>query len=102
MIIYYIITAIILFIQFIILLEGYRHIVYTLRTYKPKPSSYQPSVALISPCKGIDTTFDRNINAFFDLDYSDFQIFFVVESVDDPAFSRLQQTIEQQKQQNAQ
>jgi len=99
MIIYYIITAIILFIQFITLLEGYRHIVYTLRTYKPKPSSYQPGVALISPCKGIDTTFDRNINAFFDLDYSNFQIFFVVESTDDSAFARLQQIIEQQKQQ---
>ncbi|MBN2375217.1 MAG: glycosyltransferase family 2 protein [Sedimentisphaerales bacterium] len=99
MIIYYIIAAIILFIQLAILLEGYRHVIYTLRTYKPKPTFYHPSIALISPCKGIDTTFDRNINAFFDLDYSNFQIFFVVESVDDPALSRLEQIIEQKKQQ---
>jgi len=97
MIFYYIFAAVILLVQLILLLEGYRHLVYTWRTYRVKPSQYQPRAALISPCKGIDTTFDRNINSFFDLDYPDYEIFFVVQSAEDPAYERLQEIIAQRQ-----
>lgn len=45
--------------------------------------------ALIIPCKGIDTEFEKNITSFYNLDYSDYEIIFVTESPDDPAYSRL-------------
>ena len=98
MIYYYIITAIALAIQLLILLEGYRNLVYTVRCYRPKPSEYQPRVALFSPCKGLDTTFDRNINSLFEQDYADYEIFFVVEDAQDAAYARLGEIIEQRKQ----
>lgn len=97
MIVYYLLAAIVLLVQAALLLEGYRHLIYTRRTYRPKTSKYQPRAALISPCKGIDTTFDRNINSFFDLDYPDYEIFFVVQSAEDPAYERLQEIIGQRQ-----
>jgi len=92
---YYIFSALVLLVQFPILLEGYRHFHYTRKKYRPKPSRYQPKAALICPCKGIDTTFDRNIQSLFRQEYPDYEIFFVVESVDDSAYESLGQIIGQ-------
>ncbi|MBN1436411.1 MAG: glycosyltransferase family 2 protein [Sedimentisphaerales bacterium] len=91
---YYVFAAIILFVQTVVLLAAYRNVVYTLRTYKPLSDvKYSPHAVLISPCKGIDTTFDRNIAALFEQDYGDYEIYFVVESEQDPAYVRLKQII---------
>jgi ceramide glucosyltransferase len=45
--------------------------------------------ALIIPCKGIDTEFEKNITSFYNLDYSDYEIIFVTESPADPAYNQL-------------
>ena len=66
---YHIFAAIILLVQLPILIEAYRHFHYTRKKYRPKPSSYQPKAALVCPCKGIDTTFDRNIQSLFHFQY---------------------------------
>ena len=94
MIVYYIIGGVILVVQLVVLLEAYRNLIFTVRKYRPKSSPYRPRVALISPCKGLDTTFDRNIDALFDQDYPDYELFFVVESRDDPAHGQLEQIID--------
>lgn len=98
MLYYYIFAIIILLVQAGVMVEAWRHFIFTRRKYRPKPSTYHPSTALICPCKGIDTTFERNINSLFDQKYANYQIFLVVESRDDPAYHRLEQIIEQQKQ----
>jgi len=94
---YYIFTAVIIVIQILLLTEGLRHAVYTRRKYRPKPGRYHPAVAVICPCKGLDTTFDRNMNSLFDQNYPQYEIFFVVQSKEDPAWHRLTQIMEQQK-----
>jgi ceramide glucosyltransferase len=94
---YYIFAAFVVLIQFPILLEAYRHFHYTRKKYRPKPSIYQPKAALICPCKGIDTTFERNIESLFQQEYSEYEIFFVVESTEDPAYERLAQIIQRQE-----
>jgi len=52
--------------------------------------SYRPNTALIVPCKGLDSDFDRNILSLYDLDYENFELFFVTENTQDPAYERLQ------------
>ncbi|MCP4709237.1 MAG: glycosyltransferase [Planctomycetes bacterium] len=99
MIFYFIFTAVIIAIQLLVLVESFRHAVYTRRKYQPKTSHYHPAVAVICPCKGLDTTFDRNINSLFDQNYPKYEIFFVVQSTDDPAHQRLIQIIEQRQNQ---
>jgi ceramide glucosyltransferase len=58
----------------------------TERKETPRPSR----VALIIPCKGLDTRFHLNIQSFFEQDYENYRLFFVVEDESDPAFRELQ------------
>ena len=94
MILYYSFAAIILLVQSVAMIEAWRHIIYVKRKYRPKPPVYHPRVALICPCKGLDTTFQRDIDSLFYLDYHDYEIFFSVESTGDPAYVKLKQIIE--------
>ena len=96
-ILYYAVAAGVLLVQMLLLVEGFRHVRYTLSKYRPKPSDYQPRVALIAPCRGLDTSFDRNIRSFFELDYPDYELFFVVQSSDDPAYRRLDEIIRERR-----
>lgn len=43
-------------------------------------------VVLFAPCKGVDLELEANLNALFHQDYDDFEITFIVESDEDPAF----------------
>ena len=94
MIFYYSFAAIIILIQLIVLIEAWRHIIYAKRKYRPQTTVYKPRVAIICPCKGLDTTFQRDIESLFHLDYRDYEIFFSVESAADPAYVKLKQIIE--------
>ena len=95
MVFYYIFAAVILLVQAIVLIEDWRNLIYCIRKYRPQPSKYRPRVALVCPCKGLDTTFDRNIKSLFSLDYPDYAIFFVVENTDDHAYQRINEVIRQ-------
>ncbi|MBN1764274.1 MAG: glycosyltransferase [Sedimentisphaerales bacterium] len=75
------------------MVEAWRHFSFYLRKYQRNSTKYLPRTALICPCKGLDTTFDKNIDSLFHQEYPDYEIFFVVESPDDPAYERLKNTI---------
>jgi cellulose synthase/poly-beta-1,6-N-acetylglucosamine synthase-like glycosyltransferase len=62
---------------------------YVLKKFNKNHTAYRPRTALIIPCKGIDTAFDKNIRSFYELDYEDYEIIFVTESSEDPAYGRL-------------
>jgi ceramide glucosyltransferase len=42
-------------------------------------------IGLIVPCKGADFALKENLSCLFSQDYEDYEIYFVVESADDPA-----------------
>lgn len=91
--IYGIVTLVLLVVQGLTLAEAWRHLMFTLRRYRPRGSNYRPPVAVIVPCKGLDHTFDRNIRALFQQSYPDYRLVFVVESESDPACGRLGELI---------
>jgi len=62
---------------------------YALREYKKKREWYQPKTVLIIPCKGLDAEFHENIASFFNQDYDNFVIYFVVADGSDPADAEL-------------
>ena len=97
MIVYFIFTLVILLIQALLLVEGYRHCVFTRRKYRPKACKNQPPAAIICPCKGLDNTFDRNIHSLFEQAYDRYEVFFVVQSQEDPAYPRLKKIIQQRQ-----
>ncbi len=42
-------------------------------------------VAVFAPCKGLDVDLEGNLRALMEQDYPEFEVSFIVESVDDPA-----------------
>jgi len=62
---------------------------YVLIKYKKDRRSYSPRVALIIPCKNIDTNFEQNISSFYRQDYENYLLWFVVGDASDPAYEAL-------------
>jgi glycosyltransferase involved in cell wall biosynthesis len=50
-------------------------------------------VALFAPCKGLDLDFEANIRALFRQDYDNYEIIFIVENTDDPAYPAIRRAI---------
>jgi ceramide glucosyltransferase len=75
--------------QLLFLLQTYNNYHYCLKKYKKKRSLYRPRTVLIIPCKGLDSAFRENISSFFDLDYENYLLWFVVADESDPAYGEL-------------
>ena len=56
---------------------------------RPRPAWHRPRTALIIPCKGIDARFAANMRSFFEQDYENYHLIFVVEDQSDPAYQEL-------------
>ena len=52
---------------------------------------YQPRVALILPCCGVDEKLEHTVAALTRQNYADYEVVFTFESSDDPAFSAIAQ-----------
>jgi len=75
--------------QLLFLFQTYRNHRYALREYKKKRPWKAKRVALILPCKGLDSAFEKNIASFFEQDYENYLLWFVVADESDPAYSEL-------------
>ena len=77
--------------QLLFLLQTYRHYCYAIKKSEKKSSGYQPRTLITIPCKGIDNAFEENIASFFNLDYDNFYLCFVVADSTDPAYQKLRE-----------
>ncbi len=62
---------------------------------KRKPSTYQPKLAVVLPCKGVDPGFADNLQRLLSQDYGDFEVIFAVAQETDPAYPYLQNAIKE-------
>ena len=85
---FYIAIAVII-LQALFLLLAYRNSRYALAKYKRKRGWYRPRTVLIVPCKGLDPAFHENITSFFNQDYENYILWFVVADTADPAHDKL-------------
>jgi len=56
---------------------------------------YQPAgrIALFAPCKGFDIDLAANLRALMEQDYDNYEVTFIVESTDDPAYPEIRRAI---------
>ncbi len=81
-------TAIV--VQLVFVYYAIRNYRFALAKYSRKTQpTFQPRVALIIPCKGLDARFDTNIRSFLQQDYDNCRLFFVVGEKTDPAHEQL-------------
>lgn len=86
---YYYIAEVVLVLQVVFLVQMYRNFRYVLSRHTRQRSWYRPRTALIVPCKGMDLDFEKNIGSFYNQDYDNFVLYFVVAEESDAAFGKL-------------
>jgi cellulose synthase/poly-beta-1,6-N-acetylglucosamine synthase-like glycosyltransferase len=86
---YYYIALAAIFSQLLFLLQTYNNHRYAQAKYQKKRLWQELKVALIVPCKGLDVDFQKNISSFFNQDYKNYLLWFVVEDEQDPAYKEL-------------
>ena len=75
--------------QLLFMLQTYNNYRYAIRKHRRERSWYRPRTVLIVPCKGLDSAFRENITSFFNLDYENYLLWFVVADESDPAYAQL-------------
>ena len=85
---YYYIILVAIISQLFFLLQAYNNYRYALKKYEKK-RWYRPKTVLIIPCKGLDSAFHENISSFFEQEYENYLLWFVVEDQKDPAYVEL-------------
>ena len=85
---YYIALAAILS-QLVFLFQTCNNYRYAVKKYRKVRSWYRPRTILIVPCKGLDSAFEQNITSFFEQDYDNYLLWFVVGEESDPAYGEL-------------
>lgn len=83
------ILILIVTVQILSLMLAIRNYRYVMQKFKRDRSWYQPKTVLIVPCKGKDTAFEKNIESFYNLDFDNYTLWFVLESTDDLAYKPL-------------
>lgn len=82
-----VIVAILLQIMFTVFVVSNFH--YAKKELNARRIPWTPPCTVIVPCKGLEETFDENIQSFFEQDYENYHLFFVVQDRNDPAYHRL-------------
>ncbi|MBN2593221.1 MAG: glycosyltransferase family 2 protein [Sedimentisphaerales bacterium] len=86
---YYYIALAAIISQLLFLFQTYNNYRYAVRKYSKERSWYRPRTVLIVPCKGLDAAFEQNITSFFNQEYDNYLLWFVVGAESDPAYSEL-------------
>jgi cellulose synthase/poly-beta-1,6-N-acetylglucosamine synthase-like glycosyltransferase len=86
---YFCIAWMALLAQSLVIYFAVRNYRYVLGESSESKHPYHPRTALLVPCKGLDDQFLSNIRSFFEQDYDNYYLFFVVESESDPACAEL-------------
>jgi cellulose synthase/poly-beta-1,6-N-acetylglucosamine synthase-like glycosyltransferase len=83
--------------SFLALIAAMRFTRYALRQRPARQTRYQPKAVVIVPCRGVDDGFEENIHAILAQDYRDYEVVFVTESENDPAYGVLARLLKQRR-----
>ena len=67
--------------------QGLQWLGYARRRLHTDPGFYSPKVAVLCPCKGIEPALERNLVSLTEFEYQNYEIFFLIASASDPAYS---------------
>lgn len=70
-----------------LLLQGLQWLYYARRRAMSDAGFYAPRTAVLCSCKGLEPGLERNLTTLTEFDHQNYEIFFVLASESDPAFS---------------
>jgi ceramide glucosyltransferase len=86
---YFYIALVIILSQISFLVLTYFNYHYVMSKYKKPRTWYRPRTVLLVPCRNLDSDFQKNITSFYNLDYENYLLWFVVADKSDPAYDQL-------------
>ena len=92
---YYYIALVAIVSQLLVVLQAHNNCRYALAKHKRPRPWYRPRTVLIVPCKGRDLAFEKNITSFYNQNYENYLLWFVVAEQSDPAYVTLCELKEQ-------
>ena len=89
--IFYFFAAISIVLGLLSLRGGVRFVRYLQKETAKELPEFTPFATVFVPCRGVDVRLKENILSLFAQDYPEFEIIFVSDSADDPAFAVIEQ-----------
>jgi ceramide glucosyltransferase len=77
--------------------QGLQWLGYARRRLHTDPGFYAPRTAVICPCRGIEPGLERNLLSLTEFDYQNYDVFFVLASPSDAAYSIVKRVAEHSK-----
>jgi cellulose synthase/poly-beta-1,6-N-acetylglucosamine synthase-like glycosyltransferase len=87
---FYFFAAVVVWLGVLSLRSGFRFARYVEKELARPLSDFTPFVSVIAPCRGLEDGLRSNISALFEQDYPAYEIIFVSDRADDPAFELIQ------------
>ena len=88
---FYFLAAISIWLGLLSLRGGVRFVRYLQAEVAKEYPEFTPFVTVFVPCRGIDDGLKENIDALFAQDYPEFEVIFVTDRADDPAFAVIEE-----------
>lgn len=70
-----------------LLWQGIQWLAYVRRRLRTDPGFYAPRTAVICPCRGMEPGLERNLVSLCEFDHQNYEVFLVLASETDPAYS---------------
>ncbi len=77
--------------------HGLLWVAYVRRRMRGDPGFNAPRAAVLCPCKGMEPGLERNLVALTEFDYRNYEIFFILASASDSAYSTVKRVAEHSK-----
>jgi ceramide glucosyltransferase len=68
---------------------------YVRRRMQTDPGFYSPKTAVFCPCRGMEPGLESNLAALCEFDYQNYELFFILASASDPAYSTVKRVAAQ-------
>jgi cellulose synthase/poly-beta-1,6-N-acetylglucosamine synthase-like glycosyltransferase len=89
-------TGVVAFVLALLNLQRSHRLACTLRRSEPHSSTAEanlPTVSVLAPCRGVEVHFEEYVGALLSQEYSPYEVLFLVESTEDPAWPVLHQLL---------
>jgi ceramide glucosyltransferase len=84
---FYFLAVVQILVGLYLLWQGLQWLSYARRRAMTDPGFYAPRTAVICPCRGVEPGLERNLTSLTEFDHQNYEVFFVLASASDPAFS---------------
>ena len=74
--------------------RGLEWLGYARRRLRGDPGFYTPRTAVLCPCKGLEAGLERNLAALTEFEYPNYEIFFILASASDSAYTAVKRIAE--------